>query len=248
MKKVIIVGASSGLGHGLAEALASRGVKVGLAARHTERLRELQELYPELVEYRSIDISKRNAAVHLGELIEATGGMDIYVHAAGIGVPNPQLDPELEADVVRTNATGFARCVSAAFNWFRANKVRGQIAAITSVAAGRPMGPLSAYSSAKKFDQWYLWALEQISNNTGAGITFTDIRPGWVRTPLVQDNQAYPMEMTVGEVVPLMIEAIVHKRRVAVVNWKWALLIPLWKMIPVRLWVRMKMEISKPKE
>lgn len=247
MKRVIIVGASSGLGYGLAEALASRGVRVGLAARHTEKLRQLQEKYPESVVCRSIDITKRHAATLLGELIAETGGMDIYIHAAGIGTMNPELDPELEADVVRTNATGFARCVSAAFNWMRSNGVKGQIAAITSVAAGRPMGPLSAYSSAKKFDQWYLWALEQVSNNTGAGITFTDIRPGWVRTPLVHDDQDYPMEMTVEEVVPLMIEAIVRKRRVAVINWKWALMIPLWKMIPVRLWVHMKMTLSKPK-
>ena len=42
MKKVIIMGASSGIGYAVAEALASRGVKVGLAARHTKNLLELK--------------------------------------------------------------------------------------------------------------------------------------------------------------------------------------------------------------
>ncbi len=57
MKKVIIMGASSGIGYTVAEALASRGVKVGLAARHTKNLLELKEKYPNFVEYLSIDIT-----------------------------------------------------------------------------------------------------------------------------------------------------------------------------------------------
>ncbi len=47
MKRVIIMGASSGMGYAVAEALASRGVKVGIAARHTTSMRELKNKYSE---------------------------------------------------------------------------------------------------------------------------------------------------------------------------------------------------------
>lgn len=61
MKKVIIMGASSGMGYAVAEALASRGVKVGIAARHTTTMRALKEKYPDFVEYESIDVTHRDA-------------------------------------------------------------------------------------------------------------------------------------------------------------------------------------------
>ena len=78
MKKVIIMGASSGIGLHCAEALASRGVKVGVAARHTAPLEALKERYPDFVEYMSIDVTKTDAVRRLEDLISLTGGMDIY--------------------------------------------------------------------------------------------------------------------------------------------------------------------------
>ena len=77
------MGASSGIGYAVAEALASRGVRVGLAARHTEPMHRLQQKYPEFVEYIDIDVTKPQAPDRLKLLIERTGGMDIYFHVAG---------------------------------------------------------------------------------------------------------------------------------------------------------------------
>ncbi len=79
------MGASSGMGYAFAEALASRGVKVGVAARHTESLAALKEKYPENVEYMSIDITDPDAKERLETLIGMLGGMYIYFHVAGIG-------------------------------------------------------------------------------------------------------------------------------------------------------------------
>jgi len=246
MKKVVIMGASSGMGYALAEALASRGIKVGIAARHTESMRELKDRYPLFVEYESIDVTHRNAVDKLGNLITKLGGMDIYFHSAGIGYENLTLDPEREVDIVRTNAAGFARMTCAAYRYFRDNNRNGQIAAITSVAGTKGIGRLSAYSATKKFDQWYLDALEQLSNAEGAGISFTDIRPGWVRTPLVPDDRKFPMEMTVEYVLPYIIKAVVRKERVAVIDWRWNALVGIWRNIPNAIWTRMRVKISDP--
>ena len=109
MKRVIIMGASSGIGYAVAEALASRGVRVGLAARHTEPMHRLQQKYPEFVEYMDIDVTKPQAP---DRLKLRTGGMDIYFHVAGIGYENVELNPEREVQIIETNAGGFARMLS----------------------------------------------------------------------------------------------------------------------------------------
>lgn len=246
MKKVVIMGASSGMGYAVAEALAAGGVKVGIAARHTKSMEELKERYPRYVEYMSIDVTKPDASQRLATLIDMLGGMDIYFHVAGIGYENLYLDPEREVEIINTNAAGFARMICCAYRYFRDNNRKGQIAAITSVAGTKGIGRLSAYSSTKRFGQWYLDALEQLSHAEGADITFTDIRPGWVRTPLVPSDRKFPMEMTVGHVLPGILRAIVRKQRVAVIDWRWNLLVGAWRLIPNAIWTRMRIKISDP--
>lgn len=246
MKRVIIMGASSGIGLRVAEEFASRGVKVGLAARHVAAMKALKEKYPDSVEYLSIDVTKKDGPERLEELIKMTGGMDIYFHVAGIGYENLTLDPEREVEIIETNSVGFARMICAAYRYFRDNGVKGQIAAITSVAGTKGIGRLSAYSSSKKMGQAYLVAIEQLAHEEGADIEFTDIRPGWVHTPLLLEGQKYPMEMSLDYAVPLIIKAIVRKTRVAVIDWRWNIVVGLWRMLPNCVWTRMNMKISEP--
>lgn len=241
MKRVVIMGASSGIGLRVAEELAKRGVPVGMAARHTEKMRELQKKYPETVVYESIDITHADAPKRLGELVSKLGGMDIYFHVAGIGFENSDkdIDPQREAEVISTNLGGFARMLSAAYNFFRDNGIKGQIAAITSVAGTKGIGRLSSYSASKKGAQIYMVALEQLAQEEGADITFTDIRPGWVNTPLLEAGKHYPMEMSLDYAVPLIIKAIVRHPRVAVIDCRWNLVVGGWRLIPNDLWIHL---------
>lgn len=246
MKKVLIMGASSGIGLSVAHEFAKRGVMVGMAARHTEPMRELQKLYPETVVYSSIDITHADAPKLMEKLIEKMGGMDIYFHVAGIGYENLDLNPQREVNIINTNASGFARMVSSAYRYFRDNGVKGRIAAITSVAGTKGIGRLSAYSASKKCAQTYLVALEQLAHEEQADITFTDIRPGWIRTPLLLPNHKYPMEMSLDYAVPLIIKAIVRHPRVAIIDWRWNILVALWRRLPNAIWTNMDMKISTP--
>lgn len=247
MKRVIIIGASSGIGYAVAEALASRGVRVGLAARHTHTLHALKERYPDNVEYESIDVTHRNAPKLLADLIARTGGMDIYFHVSGIGYANPELDPQREADIVATNSSGFARMIAAAYSYFRDNGVKGRIAAVTSVAGTNGMGRLAAYSASKVFARAYLVAIRQLAHIQNVGITVTDIRPGWVRTPLLHSDESYPMELTVDEAVPQIIRALVKHPRVAYIDWRWGIVSRLWRMIPDRAWEMMDPPVTQSK-
>lgn len=234
------MGASSGIGLYVAEAFASRGIRVGLAARRTDTLRDLKEKYPAMVEYESIDITHRDAPAKLSQLIAKTGGMDIYFHVSGIGKDNPTMDPQLEVDVIEVNAAGFARMLCAAYNYFRDEcGGKGRIAAVTSVAGTKGMGLMPAYSSSKAFDSAYMVALEQLSNMQGLDIKYTDIRPGWIRTPLLTDDRKHLFETTLEEAGPEIIRAIVRHPRVAVIGWRWKLLTGALSLLPDAAWIHM---------
>lgn len=238
-KKIVIMGASSGIGLASARILLRSGMRLGLASRRTEELARLADEFPGQVEYASIDICSPDAPAALYALIDALGGMDVYFHVAGIGYDNPTLDPEREAKIVNTNATAFARMVSAAYKWMRDAGVRGQIAAVTSVAGTNGIGNMSAYSASKKFAQTYLVAMRQLACIDKSGVDFTDIRPGWTTTALLKEGKQYPLQMTLDHVVPLILSAINHRRRVAVIDWRWAIVVALWRLVPNCLWVRM---------
>ena len=219
---------------------------MGVAPRHTKPLEELRRKYPDQVEYARIDVTKPAAVGQMEALIQKLGGMDIYFHVAGIGYENTSLDPEAEVDIFNTNTVGFVRCISAAYRYFRNNHIRGHIAAVTSVAGTNGLARLSAYSASKAAGQKWLVALEQLSNDSDAGITFSDIRPGWVRTPLLVPGNKYPMTMSLEYAVPRILKAIVRRQRVAVIDWRWNVVVGLWRMIPNVLWTHMDVPISKP--
>ncbi len=247
MKRMVIMGASSGIGLAVARALASRGVRVGLAARRLEPLRELQRLYPDSVEIAEIDINSADAPGRLHELIERLGGMEIYFHVAGIGYDNPDFKPEREASILETNAVGFARMVSSAYGWFSKRGNGGQIAAVTSVAGTNGIGPLSAYSASKKCAQTYLTALEHLSRSRHDNIVITDIRPGWIATPLLRADRRYPMAMSIEYALPQILKAIVRGRRIVYIDCRWGLVAAAWRLIPNCLWTRMRIPVDLPK-
>lgn len=246
MKRIVIVGASSGLGRAIAENFASKGWRVGIAARRGESLAELQGRYPNLIEYKVIDITDPMAPSLLNELIDALGGMDVFLQAAGVGKQNPDLTDEIERKTLLTNCVGFAAMVDTAFNYFKSHPGEyNQLCAITSVAGTKGLGMAASYSASKRFDSTYLTALEQLARLSGMKLSVTDIRPGFIATDLLNPANHYPMLMTVDHAVPLIVKAIEKRRRVAVIDRRWWWLVQAWKLIPRFLWVRFPAKTKK---
>lgn len=239
MRRIVIMGASSGIGYRCAEELASRGIRVGVAARNEAPLKKLKEQYPVMVEYAAIDITSPDAKSRLLRLIDRLGGMDIYFHVAGIGYENIDLDPATEVKIFETNTVGFVRCIATAWQYFRRNGIKGQIAAITSVAGTNGIGHIAAYSASKAADQKWLTAIDQLSHATHAGISITDIRPGWISTSLLDDGVCFPMQMQLDYSVPRVLKAIIRKKRVAVIDWRWNILVGLWRLLPNCIYTRL---------
>lgn len=231
MQKIVIVGASSGIGLEMARQYAHGGAQLGLCARRTEPLAALAAEFPGQVDFCSLDVNSPEAPGALHALIDRMGGMELYIHLAGIGYDNPAMDPEREAAIITTNAAGLARMTATAFNYFAA-RGGGQIAAVTSVAATRPIGPYAAYSSSKRCAATYLEAMRQLTHRQRLNIAITDLRPGWIDTPLLHPDEKYPMLMPPARAVKLMMHAIERRRKVAVIDGRWRLLAALWRLVP----------------
>ena len=235
------MGATSGMGQEVARILAGKGWKIGVAGRREEKLKELQQLSPQNIEYQVIDIEKENAPELLLSLVEKIGGMDLYFHGSGVGWHNEELDLSTELKTVFTNALGFTRMVDSAWHYFR-QKGEGHIAVISSIAGVKGLGPAPSYSATKSFDNTYIQALAQLSRSSGLKIRFTDIRPGFVDTPLLDTSKHhYPMLMDQKKVARKIVRAVDRKKRVAVIDWRYCILVFFWRLIPNCIWERIKL-------
>ena len=239
MKRIVIVGATSGLGLETARLCIREGWRVGVAGRRLEALEALRAEAPAQVEIEPLDITREDATERLKQLIERLGGMDIYLHSSGIGSQNARLRPDIEIETLRTNGEVFVRMVVAAFGYFR-SRGGGHIAVISSIAGTRGLGAAPAYSATKRMQNTYIDALTQLARMEGCGIRFTDIRPGFVATPLLAGDGCYPMLMSTEKVARRIMQVLRKPRRRVVIDRRYAWLVFGWKLIPQWLWERLK--------
>ena len=206
MNRIVILGATSGIGLEIAKLYIAAGWQVGAAGRRTENLEALRAAAPDRVKIRSIDITAPEAEELLLRLIADLGGCDLLLHCAGIGYNNPQLDAAREIATAETNTVGFTRIMDTAFDYFR-KQGGGHLAAISSIAGTKGLGAAAAYSASKRYQNTYLDALAQLSRMQRLDIRITDIRPGFVDTPLLREGK-YPMLMRPEKVAARIVRAL----------------------------------------
>lgn len=237
-KKVIIIGATSGIGREVALIYIAQGWKVGVAGRREAELEALRSAYPEQVSAQALDVTKEDAPQKLQALIEQVGGMDVFLLSSGIGKQNPTLETGLELTTAATNVEGFIRMTNAAYHYFE-QQGHGHLAVISSIAGTKGLGAAPAYSATKGFQNIYMDALDQLARMKKLNIRFTDIRPGFVATPLLNNQKKYPMLMDAPIVALDIVNAIEKKKRVAIIDWKFRLLVGFWRLIPKWIWLRL---------
>ena len=231
------------MGMRIATDFARLGWRVGIAARREDRLKAVKNLYPDRIEYMTIDVAAPDATERFYKLIELIDGMDYLLYSAGCGWNNPELDETFDERTIDVNVKGFTRIINAAYKYYKdtANLHRGHIAAITSVAGVKGIGISATYSATKRYQWAYLQAIDQLAHQQHVNVSVTDIRPGFVDTPLLSGDKNYPLLMSIDYVAPRIERAIVRHRRVAVIDSRWAVITALWRMIPDPLWRRLEL-------
>ena len=245
MKRAIIIGATSGLGREVARMLSRRGVVVGVAGRRVDRLRELQQEFgKERVHIAEIDVTQEDATERLDALISKVGAPDLFLYASGIGKQNPELDPSIELNTVATNSVGMVRLVVHFLGYVKRSseysaKHKAHVAVITSVAGTKGMGSAPAYSATKSMQSTYLSALSQYVRMYDVPAVFSDIRPGFVATEILNPDKRYPMLMTLATATKHILRGLKRKKRVIIFDWRFKIVVAFWRMIPRFLWERM---------
>ncbi len=241
MKRAIVIGASSGIGREVCELLLAGGWNVGIAARREEKLMEIKKAYPGRVEAMRIDVTSSDAPARLLDLAGLMGGVNLFVYCAGVGKQNTGLDQAVELSTVDVNVKGFTAMVGTMFNYMAGN-LGGDIAVISSIAGTKGLGAAPSYSATKAYQNIYVQALEQLANMRRLHIRFTDIRPGFVDTPLLDGGGHYPMLMDKTVVARKLVRAVEAHRHVQVIDWRYRVLVALWRAIPSWLWRKMNVK------
>jgi len=188
-RRVWVVGASSGIGRALAEALIARGARVAVSARNAEALTELAAQRPSHVLALPLDAGDADALrAALHELIEAWGGVDLAVLMQGTHAPMRawEIDIEVARRLVRTNLDSVIESLGVIVPHLVA-KGGGGLALCSSVAGYRGLPTSLIYGATKAALINLAETLWMDLSPRGIGIWL--INPGFVKTPLTDRNE-----------------------------------------------------------
>ncbi|MCD8317457.1 MAG: SDR family NAD(P)-dependent oxidoreductase [Paraprevotella sp.] len=236
-KRVMIVGATSGLGRLLAERYIAEGHTVCIVGRRENLLDEVAGGHPSV--HRMVaDVTEVSDVIpRLARLVDDMGGMDLLVLCAGVGRMNPDLDYGLELPTIDTNVRGWTAVADWAFAFFM-RQGYGQLAAISSVAGVRGLAPAPAYAASKAYQTHYLDALRQRARMDHSRVTVTDVRPGFARTSLLAHPERLFWVEEPEKVARAIFRTIEAKKNRAVVTRRWAFMYFLMRIAPESLFVK----------
>jgi short-subunit dehydrogenase len=235
-KKIIIIGATSGIGKEMAYLLAKQSHLVGITGRRAHLLEEIKAAFPDNIITSCFDVQEKDGRLYLEELINKLGGLDILIYNAGYGAVSKQLDYTIEMQTIRTNVTGYVAMVLFVFNYFMQNG-KGQIALTSSIAALRGNSWAPAYSASKAFMSNYAEGLQIRAKKLKLPIYITDIKPGFIRTKMAQGHEQFWVAHPV-KAARQILKAIEKKKRVAYIIRRWRLIAWLLPLIPFSLYRR----------
>ncbi|GGI23956.1 SDR family NAD(P)-dependent oxidoreductase [Pedobacter mendelii] len=237
MKKIIIIGATSGIGKALAIQMSSLGYIVGITGKRQILINEIENLNPEKIFGSCFDINDElNLIENLTDLINRLGGFDILIYSAGFGEINENLDNLIEQDTIKTNVSSFTNVITWTFDYFK-KQGHGQIAAITSVAGLRGNEKAPAYSASKAYQINYLEGLSRKAKKFKIPINILDIRPGYVDTAMAKGNNLFWVT-PVRKAAKQIVKAIEHKADVIYVSKRWRLFAWILKIFPRYLFTK----------
>jgi short-subunit dehydrogenase len=237
MKKVIITGASSGIGEAIAIEYANKGYALGLIARRLDRLEALKNKLSKqgaVVAIRALDVANDQQILPtLTSISEELGGVDIVIANAGITAVHRtgKGDFEVNRKIIQVNLISAMATVDAAARLFRESKTKGQIVGVSSVSAFRGIPGSAAYSGSKAGFSNYLGAVRMELKNKG--ISVTTVHPGFVATELAKDMEKYPFVITPEAAAKTIVAGIEKKSsNIIVPKMPWSVLSHLINVIP----------------
>jgi short-subunit dehydrogenase len=245
--RIVISGASSGIGQALVRHYAAPENVIALISR-----RRVENLaLPGTTLSYPLDVTDAAALrAAAKDFVERFGAPDLVIANAGIsiGTVAEELDDVAKLRrVLDVNVAGLAATL-AAFAPAMRKAGRGTLAGIASVAGFRGLAGASSYSASKSAAITWLESLR--AEMYGSGVSVVCVCPGYIDTPMTQVNRyRMPFIISADDGARRIARAIAARRRLAVIPWQMALVATLLRVLPGWLYDRLAARAPrKPKD
>lgn len=224
--RVLVTGASSGIGYATTREFAARGCRVVAVARDSDALTALRRHTGALP--LPVDLTDPNAA---DDVLGSAGPVDVLVCNAGIGWAGPlSAMPGHDVDaLLRLNVTATVRLVHAALPGMLA-RGRGHLVVVSSIAGYMAVADEAVYSATKAAVTALASAVRHEVADRGVGVTV--VVPGVVDTPFFT-RRGTPYARTVPK--PVSADSVAQRLVRAVENGRTEVFVPRWLQFPARL-------------
>lgn len=236
--KILIIGASSGIGKALTEYYTPIADVIVIGGRRLNLLSGIAAASPDKIYPFQMDISDCTATDSLlSDMFVKFETFDLAIICAGVGELNPNLEFDIERPTILTNVLGWTCCMDTIWKLF-AKQGYGHIAAISSAGGfrGEPIAP--AYSASKAYQMNYLEGIRKKAAKARLPIFVTDIRPGLVDTRMAKGEGLFWV-MPLDKVAKQIGDAIKRKCKTKVVTKRWRILSSIIRYLPNRLYDKM---------
>lgn len=236
---ILITGASSGLGAGLARRFAATGDRIALLARRAERLEELA------AEVRTAggaalpvpcDVTDRESVHAAVERCAAElGPVDLLIANAGVVrfVPARRFDAEVLREIFQVNLFGASYCIEAVLPSMLRRR-SGHIVGISSLSARHGVPGMGAYSASKAALTNLLEAMRVELRPHGVDVT--TVHPGFVRTDMIGGSADHlPFVMELDDAVERIHVAIQRRDPDASFPWQTSAFMRVGQLLPERV-------------
>ncbi len=235
-KRILILGATSGIAQEVGRVFASLHCSIALAGRNRERLETV-----------AADLRARGAQATLvleadladpashAQLIESAArpyaGLDAAVLAYGVlgDQKKAEADPAAALEILNTNFTSAASLITLLVNRFE-SEGKGHLAVIGSVAGDRGRKSNYVYGASKGALDIFLQGVRH--RLAGTGVCVTTVKPGFVDTPMTAHLPKTPMFASASTVAAGIVEAMEKGKGVVYLPFKWSLIMTIIRNIP----------------
>lgn len=217
-KRIILTGASSGIGRSLAVKLSKESCKLVLLSRRIDLLSKLSgEIKSETCEVYTqyCNVGDKHSVEEAFDYAKSVlGGIDIAIFNAGYGEPTPieNFNSKIAEETFKTNALGLVYCAEQVLPDFMKRK-EGMIVGVSSLADNRGYSGSGFYCASKAAATIFLEGLRIDAKKYN--IKVLTIKPGFVRTPMTDKNKfSMPFLMEPERAAEYIIKGIKKEKRI----------------------------------
>jgi short-subunit dehydrogenase len=237
--RVLIIGASSGIGKALAEKLLKDGSSVAMAARRVELMEELAKSFPRKAFVYRHDVRDYDKTEALFQHITGDlGGLDLVIYNSGImhTIEENEFNFAKDREIIEVNVTAAFAWLNEAAKRFQQTK-SGTIVGISSIAGDRGRRGNPAYCTSKAALTTFL---ESLRNRLSQyGVSVMTIKPGFIDTDMVRGKPGIFWLISADEAARRILNAAKAGKSTVYVPWRWQIVSIILRSIPSFIFKRL---------